>query len=269
MRICVNRIMLVGCALVLLCGSCGCASYKTPGAAADFRAMGITPEEVEDVTDSSIARRLDRKPTAAFPTALAVVRVQASGYRAHNTYSYGGGNYSIVSVHDVESDEAFRRIEELSMIRGVAALNKLVLPDRLSDEEDLREGAAAVQADVLFIYTFDTTFGVEDKLKPLSVFTLGLFPQDEARVVSSAYGVLVDTRTGYVYGLAEGTAREQQLANAWTSETAVDQSRRRAERKAFEKMVDSFVTTWNGVVREYGPEDAVDAVAVDATTDDA
>lgn len=262
----VNRVSAMACALAVALASFGCASYTTPGAAADFRAMGITQKETENLTDASIARRLERKPTAAFPTSLAVVRVQGSGYRAYNTHSYGHGTYSVVSVHDVESDDAFQRIGQLPMVRGVAALNRLVLPERYDSERDLREGAAAVQADVLFIYTFDTTFGVEDKLKPLSIITLGLFPQDEARVVSSAYGVLVDTRTGYVYGLAEGSAREQQLANAWTSETAIDQSRRRAEQQAFDRMIESFAVMWNGVVREYGPDGAVEAVAVEGSS---
>ena len=253
MRNFINRIMAIGCAVIAVVAVTGCANYATPGKAASFRAMGITEQDVEDLTDTSIAQRLDRKPTAGFPVALAVVRVQESGYRAYHTPSYGSGNFSVVSVRDVESDEAFDRIGRLPMVRGVAALNRLVLPEHYDSERDLRGGAAAVQADMLFIYTFDTVFGVEDKIKPLSVITLGLFPQDEARVTSTALGVLVDTRTGYVYGLAEGTAHEQQLANAWTSATAVDQTRRRAERLAFEEMVQSFETTWHAVVREYGP----------------
>lgn len=261
----VIRAVAATCALVALAAAGGCAQYTTPGRAASFRAMGITEQEVDDLTDVSIARKLDRRPTAGFPASIAVVRVQDAGYRAYRTPSYGYGSYSVVSVRDVEAEDAFERIRQLPMVRGLAPLNRLVLPERCDDERDLRAGAAAVQADMLFIYTFDTVFGVEDKMKPLSVFTLGLFPQDEARVTSSAIGVLVDTRTGYVYGLAEGTAHEQQLANAWTSESAVDQSRRRAERQAFEKLVDSFVTAWNGVVREYGPpvEEATAAVSAE------
>ena len=38
--------------------------YRVPGAAADFHALGITPQEVDAHTDSSIAARLDRKPLA-------------------------------------------------------------------------------------------------------------------------------------------------------------------------------------------------------------
>ncbi len=248
--------------VVLVGGGCA-AKYTAPGGPASFRAMGITEDDARELTDVSIAERLDRKPTAGFPASLAVVRVQDRSYRAYQTASYGVGAYSVVSVRDVETDEAFERIERMPMVRGVAALNKLVLPSEFNDERDLRTGAASVQADMLFIYTFDTVFEIEDKIKPLSVITLGLFPQDQARVTSSVYGILVDTRTGYVYGLAEGTAHEAQLANAWTSKAAIDQSRRRAESQAFDEMVQSFVSAWDGVVQEYGPPAAKVSVSVD------
>ena len=45
--------------------------------------------------------------------------------------------------------------------------------------------------------------------------------------------------------------RVNQLANAWTSSEAVDQSRQRAERRAFEQMLDNFVLAWPEVVSEY------------------
>jgi hypothetical protein len=61
----------------------------------------------------------------------------------------------------------------------------------------------------------------------------------------------VDTRNGYVYGVAEATDRQQQLASAWTSKAAVDQTRRRVESTAFKRLGENLQTTWAGVVNNH------------------
>jgi hypothetical protein len=58
----------------------------------------------------------------------------------------------------------------------------------------------------------------------------------------------MDTRNGYVYGVAEATDRQKQLASAWTSEAAVDQTRRRVESAAFTKLAANLEGMWSGVV---------------------
>ncbi len=245
------------CFLFLMISLGGCASYLTPGAAADFRAMGITEEAVRESTDFSIARRLERRPLASFPTALAVVRVQDRGYRSYTSRGYGSGAYTVVPSRDVETEDQFERIAGLPMVRGLAPLNRLVLPDYFQSEEQLREGAAAVQADMLLIYTFDTTFWVENKLAPLGLLTLGLFPDDLARISSTVSAVLMDTRNGYVYALMEATAKKEKLANGWTKRSTVDAGRRQAETEAFEKLVREFESTWPRLLTEYGPPSGV------------
>jgi hypothetical protein len=241
-------------AAALLCGvMTGCASYRVPGMAADFHALGITPQEVEARTDSSIAARLDRQPLAGFPAQIAVVRVQGAGYRSHTTRGYGEGRFTVVTNRDVESDDAVDRMGALPMVAGVAPINRLVLPERLDSEESLRSAAANVQADMLLLYTFDTQFETDKKIAPLGLISLGLLPDRVARVTSTASAALVDTRNGYVYGVAEATGRDDQLTNAWNDREAVDSSRRKAESEAFDGLVGEFETLWNGVVQRYGP----------------
>jgi len=243
-----------GASLALAAMASGCAmSYRTPGPGASFRSLGVTDEDVEQGTDFAIGRRLERKPLAAFPAHIAIVRVQGGGYYSHSSRSYGRGNFSVVTTRDVESDAAFECLAALPAIRGLAPLNRLVISEYLNDEEDLRQAAASVQADMLLIYTFDTVFDVEEKIAPLSFVTLGLFPDDEARVTSTVSAALLDTRNGYVYGLAEATSHQTQLANNWTSRAAVDQSRRRAEQEAFDRLVENLAVMWDRVVREYAP----------------
>lgn len=251
--------LALGSLLLVVISVSGCVSYRVPGGPANFRAMGITEEMLEEQTDVSISRRLERKPLASFPVTVAVVRVQDRNYSSYTSGSYGRGNYRIVTTRDVESDEAFDRIAALPMIRTLAPLSRLVVAEELNTELELREAAATVQAGMLLIYTFDTTFGVEEAIVPLSIITLGLFPDDEARVTTTVSAVLIDTRNGYVYGLTEATSHQTQLANNWTSQAAIDQSRRRAEQEAFDKLIEGIETLWMGVIQTYGPSLSVEA----------
>lgn len=240
-------------AITLAMLNAGCMSYRTPGAAADFHALGITPDEVAARTETSIAQRLSRKPLAGFPTNIAIARVQGPAYRSYTSRGYGEGRFTVVTARDVESDDAFKRISSMPMIAGVAPINRLVLPDRLENEESLRQAAASVQADMLLLYTFDTQFETSKKVAPMGLLTLGLFPDRVARVSSTASAALIDTRNGYVYGLAEATGKDDQLTNAWNNADAIDSSRRKAEQKAFDDLVTQLQTMWGGVVKRYGP----------------
>jgi len=83
------------------------------------------------------------------------------------------------------------------------------------------------------------------------VITLGLSPNRQVRLVSTASAVLMDTRNGYVYGVAEATSQESRITNGWQSGVAVDETRRATESAAFEMLVGEFETTWKGVVQRY------------------
>jgi len=237
--------------------SSGCAGskmYSTPGQAADFRALGITQEQADQLTDSGIARKLERKPLAAFPAHIAVARVQGQGYASQTAVGYGSGRFSIVTTHDVEPETAFDKLKSLPMVGGVASLNRIVMPTCINTEQDLRAAAASIQADMLLIYTFDTSFATDkERFVPLALISLGLFPDRQARVSSTASAALIDTRNGYVYGLAEATGEERQVANAWSNCSAIDRSRRKAETLAFQKLQLELESLWRDVAKRYGP----------------
>lgn len=230
----------------LLCLS-GCAmSYHVPGRGADMSVFtGLDPRDA--LTDASILQVLNRRALAQLPTPLAVARVQSPGYHSYSSRGWGHGRYSVVTTRDIEIDEDFDRLAALQKVERVAPISRLLLSDHLTSDRDLRAAAASVGADLLLVYTVDTTFTTEDGFAPLTVFSLGLFPTKTARVDSTASAVLLDTRSGHVYAAAEGAADTSQLANAWTSRAAVEQSRRRAERRAFEKMLDEFERGWPAI----------------------
>ncbi len=226
------------CALVVLSG---CATpYRTPGGGADFAIFA----------DDDIKAILDRKPASPFPVHLAVARVQAPHYRSYTAQGYGRGRFSVVTVRDVETEEDFDRIAELPEITQVVPLNRLLLSDELESDRQLRQAAASLHADMLMLYTFDTDFFVGDALRPLSVISLGLSPNMYVRVTTTASAILIDVRTGYVYGACETTTRKEQLASAWTSNDAVDHSRLKTERQAFENLLGEFERLWKAIAAD-------------------
>lgn len=233
-----SLIVLLTLSVFLLAG--GCTSYHTPGRAADLAVFG----------DAKVRDAYARKPVAPMPARIAVVRVQESGYRSHSVGSYGRGAYSVVTARDVETDDDFRRLGKMSDVAGLVPLNRLLINQQLDTDEDLRQAAASLQTDMLLIYTFDTAFSVEDAMRPLNVVTLGLFPTQNARVTTTASALLVDVRTGYIYATAEATSRNAALANSWTSDDAVDKSRRETERSAFVDLVGEFEHVWPRVAAE-------------------
>jgi hypothetical protein len=213
--------------------------------------MGITPEAQKAGTQEGIAAAFDKRPLAGFPANIAVARLQAPGYRSETAQGWGNGAYSIVLTRDVEPEDAVQRLTKMPMVRGVFPIGRMLLPTTLNSDKELREAAARLQADMVLIYTLDTSFHDRDFAKPISVVTLGLSPTKTTHVVTTASAVLLDTRNGFVYGVAEASARKAGVASAWTTESAIDADRQKTEAQAFEKLVGQVETMWSGVTREF------------------
>lgn len=229
-----RRLLLCTCLISLV----GCASYIPPGAKADLQAFA----------PASIQEGFAAKPTSPFPAAIAFVRVQGATYSNYrlqqNGGLYGGGRYSVVTTREVEEESQLERIGKLSQVAGVTGLSRMLLPPKLESDREIREAASRLQADLVFLYTFDTVFFESDLAKPLTVISLGLSPTNRISVTTTVSGLLLDTRTGYVYSTYETTKKDSTLATSWGSREAADETRLKNERAAFAQMVDEFAGTW-------------------------
>ena len=255
-----HPLTLIALLLTLLTG---CAQYTTPGRPADFSKLGLTPEAAAALTDYSVQQTLAKKPLVTFPAALAVVRVQSADY---NSYSYDRyysntprGAYSVLTIRDIEKDADFDALAKLPRLEGVAGIKRILLDKTLNSDLELRNAAAKLNANLLLYYTLDTAFKTDTHVAPLGLITLGLAPNQEAKVTCTASAVLMDTRNGYVYGVYESTAANDQLANAWTSAEALDQARQKTERQAFEGLLASFQKEWPTVLKNYDKPAAASA----------
>jgi hypothetical protein len=226
----------------------GCTSYyRTPGG----------PAPIGEMTAPTIAEKLRTRPESPMPATLALVRVQEGGYWSRSVSGVRRGGISIVSADDLERSEDAQRIALWPQVRAVTRLTALLVPQPSDASGErapssgmlaLREGAASLHADILALYTIDTTFRVDD-FSPgaLGLVTLGLAPTKTAVVNTTASMAFIDVRTGYIHGTAEASARDDQAANSWTSEDAVDQCRRRVEREALSRMMIEAEKCWSGI----------------------
>lgn len=231
------------CALLAILAS-GCATYTTPGA-------GVNIENLAKA-DTDIADLLKVEPAAPFPARVAVARVQASGYYSRSNTCYGTGQYCVVTTRDVEPEATYERLSKLPQVAGLALMNRMLLPGKLTSAKDLRRAAATLKTDLLLVYSLDTGFNIENTdVGPLALISLGFLPTKKARVTATASAAMFDVRTGFVYGVGEATALEEQRGTFWSSSEAVDSARKKAESDAFQKLVGEIEKFWGEVLRTH------------------
>ena len=239
--------------LLLALSTCllaSCASYATPRRGADFHALGLGPEAVAAATDERVADDLARRPLAGFPAVIAVARLQ--GAEPHR-WGTSDPSFALEFTRDVEGEDDLRALAGLPFVRDVAPLNRLVLPAEIESLEQLREGAAAAQADLLLLYTLDTEYDSESRAEILEVLTLGLFPATEVEARTTASLALLDVRSGFLYGLGEATRSKECTTNAWGSESAWRRARHESEAEAFALLLADFEQLWGRVVETWVP----------------
>ncbi len=237
MRIPTILIMVVGLALLS-----GCATYIPPSGRADLAAL----------SSPSMQESFAAKPAAAFPASIAAVRVQAPHYQSYHTQReggvYGQGRYSVITVKEVEEDADIQRISNLPQIGGLITISTLLLPASLQSDRELREAAARLKADMVLLYTFDTSFHDNDASVALNVVTLGLSPTRRVFVRVAASALLIDTRTGFIYAALEANEKRQVTTNAWESRETADRARLDAEKAAFKALVSEFEKNWPQII---------------------
>jgi hypothetical protein len=253
--------LFIGIALFCL-GLCGCTRYTTPGGPAKMSIFTDVPKEgmitttkggdfrvpAPEQTDIEIEHR---EPLANFPANIVYVRVQEPGYKSYTTEGKGIGAFSVVFARDVEKDEDWEGLNRLVDVAQVGPLSRLLVPEYLQNEKDLRTAAARLNADMLMIYTLDTSFMDRDTSAGLTVITLGLGPTINVRVTCTVSALLLDTRSGYTYGAVEETAVVEKNTSALSSKNAMDNMRLGVERQAFEQFIDEYELLWKNVAQQY------------------
>jgi hypothetical protein len=237
-----RTVLMFGSIAILMSG---CATYIPPGAKADLQAFA--PPDIQ--------AGFAAKPTNPFPASVAVVRVQAPTYSNYYLQqrggNYGSGRYSVILAKEVGEDSQLERVTKLDQVAGLVTINRMLLPERLDGDKEIREAASRLQADLVFLYAFDTSFHDTDMATPLSVITLGLSPTRRISAVTTCSALLMDTRTGYIYSAHEVTERKETLSTSWGSRDTADEARRNSEQEAFKKLIDDLAASWPRVLERH------------------
>ena len=224
--------------LVIVALLSGCASYTTPGGAV----------AINDLSTPEINRLMAQEPAANFPASIAVVQIQAPGYRSLDTTGYGQGRYSVVLDRNEATERALLQLNAMEGVADIGPLNRLLLPTQLDSVEALREAAARLRADMLLLYTFDTNFQVGDRrFRPLNTVALGFLNNKKITVSTTASAVIYDVRTEFIYGLAEATSADESAANVWSNARVVDELRVGTEREALMQLTDEIEKGWSKI----------------------
>jgi hypothetical protein len=239
----------------------GCTSYITPGGRADFASFTHGPAlphgaNPPGALSAEAQASFAAVPAAQFPAGLVFARVQAPAYYSYHTDQtgtvFGRGRYSIITTREVGEEEELSRIAALPKVAGVASLSRLLLPVELNSDRELREAAAKLKADLLVLYTFDTSFHESNRSVPLTTVTLGLTTTKKISVRVTATALVLDTRTGFIYAAFETSERRDLNASLWSERQKADAARQATEQAAFKRLVDEFEKSWGLIVDRAG-----------------
>lgn len=242
MKVAHRGLSMIVVPIILFVFSACSTKYVTPGKAVDFTAF----------TEPNVKKSFEAKPAVTFPAAVVLVRVQGPEYRNNAVSGYGSGRYTVITTREVENEKDLDNLKKLPGLDELGSLNRLLLPEQLSSDLELREAAGRLRADLLLLYTFSTYFRDEDLLPPLSLISLGLAPTQSYKVTSTASAILIDVKTGFVYGALEESEAQSGIATAWTDAARMEGARLKAEREAFDKLLSSFEPLWLRVYERYG-----------------
>jgi hypothetical protein len=225
--------------MVLFCT--GCSSYVTPGGAADL----------DQINRVKLIDGSPRQPAPQLPANFAVVRVQAAAYKSYAAQGFGSGRFSVITAREAPSPEQLQLIAKWPAVDNAALLNASWLPEKFESIDDLRGAAAKMQADVLLVYTVETTFKLHGQaVPPEGSIALGDKASAPATVSAVASAALVDVRTGYVYGRAEAPASAD-VTDVLKARDALEARRLDVEHDALAQLMMKAGKTWADIAQQY------------------
>ncbi|MFT4571547.1 MAG: hypothetical protein ACI8TX_002203 [Hyphomicrobiaceae bacterium] len=238
----IGLIALLAAASIAGCGT----TYITPGGGSDLARLA----------SGNLATSFARKPRANFPAFMAVVRIQAPGYSG-----VGGSSRFVITGpnHDpVTSDDHLNKMRDWPEMGRVWRMAPEKIPTDADSVESLRHAAghaAGNDADLVFIYSLDTTLarlGQPTQALPIaSPFRFGPLMPADVEIASTASALIVDVRTGFVYGFSHFTAREQTSTRAWKTINDVEATRIAVEKQALDGTLRASGKRWERATMHY------------------
>lgn len=206
---------------------------------------GWRPESLP-IPTPSIAGKAE--PKAKFPPVIAISPMPGAPARNNNRYADNADS----NVRAEESRARLDSLEKLPGVERIVVLNSLTLNP--SSQSSVYDAAGAVNADMIVLYRVGSGTVREDTTIPgLGVLTLGLFPNETRKCYATASAIVLDARTGYLYGALEASSSAWRLANGWTNHREDETVAFEARSKALTELVKRFPPLWEHIKVQYGP----------------
>ena len=192
-------------------------------------------------------------PTASFPVNIAFARIQPIRSNVRREQDcIGQGRFCLISNRYLETEESMQKLLALDDLRGIAPINQFLISDTEDTQEQLRNAASAVQAEMLLVYSVNTRSEIAShELGILGAAFLGYAPTKKALVNTTISAGLYDTSTGYVCALFEASASVDKRGNFWSIDSVTDSATREAESEAFHALIGNIEQRWPAFLAEY------------------
>jgi hypothetical protein len=222
----------------------GCQSYVNSPAG-----MAMRQKKMESFSHPLIAKAYKAQPTITFPATIGIAPQDA---------------VTQLQLRALDATDKIDSLKKLPQLGGIVNVSSLIIatdtevpgadgkPVAVWNKSDmvLREAAARLHAQAVLLLKTETTVTDGKIFTPLTLLSLGVFPNDRSEVISTALAALVDTRTGYVYATAERSAGKTCYAMSWDDETR-ERTVNTTNRKALEKLLGEFPAVWSAVVAKH------------------
>lgn len=204
--------------------------------------FGLGPSDSEDA-GPGVGEMPERRILAQFPAVLAVARVGTESVERNWYMSSPDPETTDMIEEALKGLDAIRRIEPLlSFGGGTPSLTYL------------RRSAAALGADILFVYTTQTIG--EDYFNPaawgyLSGVGLFIIPGNSIKVTSAAQGLLIDVKSGFPLGVVtEKTEKKGVAAAGLNLDSRLSAIRLEATRECERAMSDKLARKLTSIIAQ-------------------
>jgi hypothetical protein len=224
---------------------CGLTACSIPATSPKERQARVRIQK--SFSDPLIARAHNAKPTIQFPARIGVAPMNDDAkLQLRNLDALG----KLDGLKKLPNLAAFVNISSLLMSSGYDGDESKHKPIWNKGDLIIREAAAKLHTHAVLLVKLETIVTDGQIFAPLSMLTLGMFPNDRAEVMVTALAALVDTRTGYVYGVLERSAGRTNYSISWDDDSR-DRAVRKTEQAAAQKLIGEFPDFWLGVVQAH------------------
>jgi hypothetical protein len=202
----------------------GCASYSKVCRPASNLAS-LSPE-LANLSDEKIEKYLRANIKPAFPTVLAVAKVERG---------YSGSPFSVAPIKGSES-ESWNRMEKQSKDISQIHLISPLFSEKAVTLKSLRSSAALVHAPLLLVYLEleDYSQGYnEAAIAYWSIAGLFFVPGNTVGHCTACYAVLIDTRTGAILATAQNDSIREENVLPGAVSIAQDRTAKETREEAF------------------------------------